>query len=408
MSVRQWWRWRRLARRSDRGPLRVAFLVTSMPVGGAETLLVNLLNRIEPRRFRCEVICLKEAGPLAESISDRVPVHSGLLRSKWDVRVLPRLIALFRRRYIDAVITVGAGDKMFWGRLAAWFAGMPVIGSALHSTGWPDGVGRMNRLLTPLTDAFIAVANSHGEFMQQVERFPADRVHVIRNGIDTDRFQASAAASAEIRQELSIPESASLVGIVAALRPEKNHRMFVKVAQRVIGERPDTHFLIVGDGPERQSTVQLCRELQLADRVHFLGTRHDTERVLAALDLFLLTSENEASPVSILEALACEVPVISTDVGSIRESVIGGETGHLVSTGDVNGMAEHVVRLLKSAELRRQMGHAGRQRVLESGSLDAMVEGYERLIAATYDEAVRGQRNLAKRPLEERLPGNAS
>lgn len=408
MSVRRWWRRRHIAERSERGPLRVAFLVTSLPVGGAETLLVNLLDRLDPRRFRCEVVCVKEPGPLGESIADRVPVHSNLLRSKWDVRVLPKLIGLFRRRYIDAVITVGAGDKMFWGRLAAWFAGMPVVGSALHSTGWPDGVGRLNRLLTPLTDAFIAVANSHGEFMQQVEHFPAGKIHVIRNGIDTDRFRPSAAASIEIREELGLPESTPLIGIVAALRPEKNHRMFVEVAQRVVAKRADAHFLIVGDGPERQSIDQIRKELRIDDRVHFLGTRHDTERILAALDLFLLTSENEASPVSILEALACEVPVVSTDVGSIRETVVEGETGHSVPTGDVTGMAEHVVRLLGNTEPRQRIGRAGRRRVLESGSLNAMVAGYERLIAATYDDAARGHLRRNVGALEERLPGNAS
>lgn len=408
MRMRQWWRQGRLMRRSERGPLRVAFLVTSLPVGGAETLLVNLLNRIDPRRFRCEVICLKEAGPLGESMSDRIPVHCDLLRRKWDLRVLPKLIGLYRHRYIDAVITVGAGDKMFWGRLAAWLAGIPVIGSALHSTGWPDGVGRLNRLLTPLTDAFIAVANRHGEFMRQVERFPADRVHIIRNGIDTCRFQASQTARVEVREELGLPKSAPLVGIVAALRPEKNHRMFVEVARRVVAERADVHFLVVGDGPERQSIDRLRNELQLADRVHLLGTRHDTERILAALDLFLLTSDNEASPVSILEALACEVPVVSTDVGSIGESVTEGETGYLVPTGDVAGMAEHAVRLLRIADLRQQLGRAGRQRVLASGSLDAMVEGYEQLISAKYDEAVRGDRQAGRQTLEERLPGNAS
>ena len=86
------------------------------------------------------------------------------------------------------MVTVGAGDKMFWGRLAARRVGVPVIVSALHSTGWPDGVGRLNRLLTPITDAFIAVAASHGRFLIERTGFPADKVAVIPNGVDTQRF----------------------------------------------------------------------------------------------------------------------------------------------------------------------------------------------------------------------------
>jgi hypothetical protein len=163
---------RDLPPRGAAGPIRCQFLITSMPVGGAETLLVNLLRRLDPTRIAPEVVCLKSPGPLGESIADEFPFHSGLTRGKLDPFVLPRLVRLMRRRRVDAVVTVGAGDKMFWGRLAAWIAGVPVIASALHSTGWPDGVGRLNRLLTPLTDAFIAVADSHGEFLRDFERFP--------------------------------------------------------------------------------------------------------------------------------------------------------------------------------------------------------------------------------------------
>ena len=172
----------------DRGPLRVLFAITSMPVGGAETLLVNLVRRMDRQRFCPEICCLKEPGPLGDMLAREIPVHSRLLHSKYDVRVMMRLQHLMRRRQIDAVVTVGAGDKMFWGRMAAWRADVPVILSALHSTGWPDGVGRLNRWLTPVTDGFIAVAQQHGRFLIEGERFPPRKVFVIPNGVDTDRF----------------------------------------------------------------------------------------------------------------------------------------------------------------------------------------------------------------------------
>ena len=361
------------------------FVITSMPVGGAETLLVNMLDRFDAARTIAEVTCLKEPGPLGQQIAGRFAVHSGLLSGKWDCRVLPRLVRLFRRRRIDAVITVGAGDKMFWGRLAAWMAGVPVIASALHSTGWPDGVGRLNRLLTPITDAFIAVADSHGQFMRTHERFPQQRIQVIRNGVDTDRFRPDAEAAAMVRAELAIPADAPLVGIVAALRPEKNHALFLKAAAGTIAQRPETHFLIVGVGPERVSIERGVVQRGLEHRVHLLGTRHVTPRLVAALDLFLLCSHNEASPVSILEALACEVPVISTRVGSIAETVADGQCGHLIDPDDGPAMIARVTELLGDPALRRQMGAAGRQRVIRTASLAAMVEGYQRLVETAYD-----------------------
>lgn len=369
-------------------PLQALFVITSMPVGGAETLLVNMLDRFDPNRIVAEVVCLKSPGPLGEAISGRHRVHSNFLASKWDLRVLPRLAGLMRRRQIDAVITIGAGDKMFWGRLAAKCAGVPVICSALHSTGWPDGVGRVNRWLTPITDGFIAVADHHGTHLAKHERFPEHRVHIIRNGIDCGRFVPSPQAQMKLRRELQLPADARLVGIVAALRPEKNHAMFVDVAAAVCADDPKTHFVIVGDGPQRPSIEQQVELHGVADRVHLLGTRHDTPEIVAALDVFLLCSHNEASPVSILEALSCGVPVISTRVGSVAETVRDGETGYLVTPGDCGAMTQRLRQLLADESLRNRLGRNGREVVLQTGSLDSMVDGYTRLVESLYEQKI--------------------
>src|SRR4051794_1420536 len=164
-------------------PLRVMFVQTDMRVGGAEMVTANIIRRLDRGRFAPELCCLKERGALGEELAAEIPVHHGLLSSKYDWRVWPRLTSLLREREIDGVITVGAGDKMFWGRLAARHVGVPVILSALHSTGWPDGVGRLNRLITPITDSFIAVAASHGQFLAKNLGIPASKVAVIPNGV---------------------------------------------------------------------------------------------------------------------------------------------------------------------------------------------------------------------------------
>ena len=397
--------WRQRAESDEAEPLRPMFVITSMPVGGAETLLVNMMRRMNPELMRPEVICLKEAGPLGESIADEFPIHTHLLAAKWDLRVLPRLVRLMRRRRADAVITVGAGDKMFWGRLAAYVAGVPVIASALHSTGWPDGVGRLNRLLTPITDAFIAVANSHGEFLREFEGFPADKVHVIPNGVDCDRFHPDPSASKSVRTELDMADDAFLIGIVAALRSEKNHGMLVRAAAMLRKKCPDAHWLIVGDGPERESIESLIEDLQVADRVHLLGTRHDTPRILAALDVFTLCSLNEASPVSILEALACGVPVVATDVGSISESVQTGINGHLIPSRDPEAMVNAISALLVDPVRRREMGLAGRRLVVNTGSLQEMVNGYQELMTGLFKQAVWQLQTNVRPSGESSIPG---
>lgn len=383
-----------IQRQSDLGrsgvrPLRVMFMATSMPIGGAETLLMNLVRTMDRRRCQPEITCLKEPGELGEEIAAEIPVHSHFISHKYDFAVVSRLRRLFADRRTDALVTVGAGDKMFWGRLAARYARLPVVLSALHSTGWPDGVGRLNRMLTGITDGFIAVASSHAQFLIEQERFPAEKVFLIPNGIDTDRFSFSISERERVRRELGIEGQTPVVGIVAALRPEKNHELFLHVAREILGRLPTSQFLIVGDGPQRAKLEQFAVELGIAKSVRFLGSRGDIPAILSAMDLFALSSQNEASPVSILEAMACSRPVVAPDVGSIGESVREGITGSLVAGHDVAAHAQAWLSILGNLPLARAMGQAARAHVLQHGSLVSMTRGYEDLVWNIYQSKRR-------------------
>ena len=234
--------------------------------------------------------------------------------------------------------------------------------------------------------------------MFERERFPIDKVHTIRNGVDTQRFQplANQQERTEIRRGLGIPEDAPVGVIIAALRPEKNHEMFVSVAARVREAVPNAHFLIVGDGPCRRDIESAVQQAGANAFIHLLGNRSDTEAILGASDAFRLCSHNEASPVSILEALASGIPVVSTNVGSVHETVRVGETGFLVEPGDTNAMAQFIVGLFQDASLAKRLGAEGRRIVEETGSLDSMVTGYTELIEETYD------RTLYERSMQRR------
>lgn len=376
----------------ERGPLNVMFLLSSMPVGGAETLLVNLVQRMSDQ-FRPGIVCLKEPGELGERIASEFPVHSNLISHKYDLGVIGKLKKLFVESNVDATVTVGAGDKMFWGRIAANRARVPVILSALHSTGWPDGVGRLNRMLTPITDRFIAVAENHGRFMVEHEKFPRSKVRVIPNGVDTQRFQKDQYDRLMVRKELGIDRDDPVCGIIAALRSEKNHLLFLRSAALVCQELPDARFLIVGDGPERPMLENAVSDLSLRDNVIFTGSRSDVPELLSAIDVFSLTSRNEASPVSIMEAMSMEIPVVAPDVGSISETVQHGETGFLFQQGNAEKIADYWLTLLNDPDLSRRMGQAGRQVIQSRSSLEIMVRGYEDLIQEVYGEKFPGRKS---------------
>lgn len=397
---------------ADRGPLRVMFVTCSMPVGGAETLLVQLIRGLDRERIEPELCCLKGLGPLGELLARDTTTHSWLWKHKLDPTIVLRLAKLMRQRRIDAVVTVGAGDKMFWGRLAAKQAGVPVITSALHSTGWPDQIEWLNHRLHSITDAFIGVAQGHGQYLVEGERLPEDKVRVIPNGVDIRRFRFLPASRARIRSELGIAADAPVCGVVAAQRPEKNLHLFLDSAAQVLKKRPEARFVLVGDGPEREALETQTRRLGIQDEVHFAGVRADIPQMLATMDLFALTSDNEASPVSILEAMCCGLPVVSTNVGSVAESVCDGYSGYLTPTGDVAATAEAWLKVLADHRTGRQMGRIGREHVVTRHSLQHMISGYEDLLTELYErkasvnrvcETLKGEAvKSAAEPIRER------
>ncbi len=368
----------------DRGPLKVMFVITSMPVGGAETLLVNLVRRMDREHFQPELCCLKEFGPLGEVLAKEIPACEKQINHKLDCRVIGRLAKRMYERQIDAVVTVGTGgDKMFWGRLAAWRAGVPVILSALHSTGLPDRVEFSNRLLEPLTDGFIGCARPHGEYLAKHEGCPKHKVFVIPNGVDVDRFRPYE-PDFQLAASIGLPAGAPCAAIVAALRPEKNHGLFLNAAALAAKQVPESRFLVIGDGALRPQLEQQARDLGIADRVLFLGTRSDIPQLLALTRVLVLSSHMEANPVSILEGLACEKPVVATRVGSIPETVHDGISGYLTPPGDAAQMADRLVQFLQDSELSAAMGIAGRNHVVNNWSLARMVFGYQELIQVSY------------------------
>jgi glycosyltransferase involved in cell wall biosynthesis len=388
----------RLLPLDDRGPLRVMFLITSMPQGTTETLLVNLVRRMDRDRFWPSLCCMKQLGPLGESLAREIPTFYDLIRHKLDVGVLPRLARLLHAQHVDALVTVGGGDTMFWGRLAARTARVPVVLSAIDSTGCSDVIGPLNRmrLLTRWTDGFIGVAALHAAQLRDQENFPANKVHVIPHGVDVARFHP--ARSGAIRKELGLAASAPLAGTIAALRPEKNHELFLRAAARVREQIAGARFLVVGEGPRRELLVQLASELGLNDAVYFLGNRTDIPEILAALNVFVLTSKIEASPVSILEAMASGKPVIATRVGSIPDMVVDGETGFSTDVDDLDQVCDRLSALLADPALARRLGEAGRGSALDNWSLERMVAGYEGLIEAIYTNKCRADRTNSPGP----------
>jgi len=368
----------KIERRRALIPCKLMFILTSLDIGGAERQLVLLLKHLPKTLFKPMVVCLKEAGALSKKVTDiGIPVYSKFLLHKYDIRVLPKLISVLKKESPHIVWTRSIGDKMFWGRLAAKISGVPIIISSIHYMESLERnksiIGFFNKLLTPVTDLFIAVSHNQKEYLIKVEKLPAHKIEVVYNGIDLEEFKPNK-SPVQVKKELNIPFNFMVIGQVGRLRPEKGHRVFLLAAKRVCENKKDVMFVLVGDGPERDSLMRLSSELGLKDRVLFLGNRTDVPDLVNTMDICTLSSYMETFPNALLEYMSLKKPIVAPKVGGIPEIITDGVEGLLFKIGDAEDMSSKILTLISDANKRIKMGEAGFSKVKTVFSISANVD----------------------------------
>jgi glycosyltransferase involved in cell wall biosynthesis len=364
-------------------PLPVLFLVPHLEVGGAERQLAELVTRMDPARFRPIVVSQKGGGVFFEQIQRAgVEAHRFELPSRWGVHFAWRLARLCRSRGVRAMVLRGFSTGVV-GRLVGRALGIRPILMAEHSTGRvdPDPKKRpLERLLAPLCDGVIAVARGQIPYLMQEKRHRPDRIRVVYNGIDLSDWRPEE-PDGEILRELAIPATAPVAGILAMLRPEKDHDTFLRAA-RILGERlPDARFLVVGEGRERSRLEALARELEIGERVIFTGRRSDISRLLTVFDVTVLSSVTvETFPMSFLEAMAMARPLVGTRVGGVPEMIEEGGNGYVVPLRDPTALADALEKIIADREVARRMGRRSREIVAEKFTMDRMVRDTEDFI----------------------------
>jgi glycosyltransferase involved in cell wall biosynthesis len=364
----------------------VQILVNSLVVGGAERVVEALCQDLPAHGVDVALGCLRDAGPIGRSLADAgLTVDEQLAPHRRRPAQVLALRRFLRSRRPHVVYFLEHSNALLYGRVAARLAGVRSQVVAVHRTGRADGqpsLGRVDHLLMPLTDRVVAVSRRHAEYLREEEGVAAAKLIVIHNGVDPARFaRLEGDERARRRAELSLPPDGPVVAVVAALRPEKNHRLLLEALVRLPAEeRP--HLAIVGDGPEAPRLRHAVAELALDPFVHWLGRRDDVNRVLACVDVLGLCSHPrvETFPLCVLEAMATGLPVVATRVGSLDEMVEDGETGRLVRPGSPDEFATALQEVLQNTSRARTWGDQGRQRVQRHFTREGMVAGTAELL----------------------------
>ena len=368
--------------------MKLAMVITGLSSGGAETMLLKVLERLDRRRFSPHVISLTTKGEIGARVEALgVPVEClGMRSGHFSPMKFLRLVRRLRKLHPDAVHTWMYHADLLGGS-AARLAGVRAVGWAIrHSDFSPSHSKRSTvwvmkacAVLSRRIPRRILCCSERAKDIHVSAGYEERKFVVIPNGFDLTRFHPDTDARVSVRAELGLSEDTPLVGLIARFDPQKNHAGFFEAAARTYRSRPDAHFLLAGAGvlgnnPDLRRVIQ---QAGVDGNTHLLGRREDIPRLMAALDVLVSSSSfGEAFPNVLGEAMACGVPCVVTDVGDSAEIV--GATGRVAAPGDMAALAHEIVEVLGlSDKERRALGARARERVQARYDIESVVRQYE-------------------------------
>lgn len=382
-------------------PINITHVITALPRGGAQTILGQLVQRADRHRFAMDVVSLADIGPVGERLrAEGVRVRALGMNPRLPNPVAPLRLARWLRRDRTHLVQTWLYHGDLVGGLAARLAGVPVIWNLRQTDLDPAHTGAATRLTMRACAALsrslprrIVCCSEASARVHAAVGYDAGRMNVIANGVDLARFQPLARAGADVRSELGIASDAALIGLFARHHPQKDHASFFAAVGRIAPKFPDAHFLLCGEGVEGSNAEVAALRVGtgVPERIHLLGIRDDVPRLAAALDLAVSSSSfGEGFSNVVVEAMACGVACVATDVG--EAALIVGDTGWIVSPRDSGALAAAMSAALSDRQALRARGSQARQRVEQEYSITTMVGRYESL----YEEAAQGALRTAQ------------
>jgi glycosyltransferase involved in cell wall biosynthesis len=355
------------------GKINLMILIVSMPVGGVETQLLSILQRLNKEKYNLMMCCIKDLGALGEKAAEagiKTVALNLMESSRFSFSVPPRISKVLRENRIHVLWTHQYVANLY-GRLAALRAKTPVVVSNFHALYDNPKIHRrlFNHFLSRRTDALVAVSQAVASDIKIYDRVKPDKVRVIHNGIDLSLFDI-AASKADCRRKLGLPENDIIIGTVGRLSKEKNHKLMIG-ALRYLPE--NVKGLIVGDGPQRKTLQETGGR-----RVYFTGPMEYNEipSALKAMDIFCSPSLWEGFGIALVEAMAAGLPVVASDIVTHREVL--GEAGLFFPAGDAGELAAVLNMIIDDTSLRCSLAGKAKERA-ELFSINETVTNYDRL-----------------------------
>jgi glycosyltransferase involved in cell wall biosynthesis len=369
------------------GRIRVCLLSDTVGLdAGTERQVVETAKRLHKDRFDVHVVCLEDS-PQLQGLRDvcNIAVFPTPSANSLDgFQQAMRFRRYLRERGMD-IVHAYMNKTAAFALMSCLGSNRIVITSRLNTGYWyTPKLRRMFQLMNHRTDGIMANSQEAKRIAVETEGLAPDEVDVVYQGTDMSVFHVGL-GDRTARDRLGIPREARVVGILANLRPVKDHDLFLRAAQIVAREVPDSAFLLAGRGELYQQLRDLSAELGIGDRVFFTQGEGNVMDWLAGMSVGCLTSFSEGFSNAIMEYMAAGLPVVAIDVGGNRDAIVHNETGFLVPDRTPEAMAQPIIELLRNEELRARMGDAGFRRCKELFAVDKTIgqleQLYERLMA---------------------------
>jgi len=361
---------------TQEAPVRVMHLVHTYGVGGMEVGITKLVNALDRTRVTSSICSCCPGDSLKNRLDAEIPLFELNRKPGNDPKLVVELYRLLKRER-PHVLHTHRWATLCEGLIAARLAGVPFVVHGEHGTLETRRHNAfVQRTIWKRVDQVLSVSSRLAERMAREISYPLDRIKVIRNGVDTNRFRPR--NPAPVRQELGLSPDALVIGAVGRLVPVKDYPTLLRALVRLRDRGIAFQSIIAGTGRLRDELTALAISLGLSN-VRFLGNRDDIEHLLPAFDVFVLSSSSEGLSNTIQEAMAAGLPVVATRVGGADELVDEPHTGLLVPPGDPGAMADAIGSLAEDPGRRNNMGVAARRRAEAVFALDVMIREYERL-----------------------------
>lgn len=374
-------------------PKHILHLFVTLPMGGAENLLLSILANLDPERYRSTVCCIRNKDLLgAEVMARGFPlVELGLLnKGGWDQRIVTQLKNLIRQHQIDLVHSHLFHANLY-GRLAASGTKIPAIAS-IHNTyndkrKWHRQL--INYFLARRSTAIIAGSEEIKQDIVRFDRVDPTLIEIIPNAVDLS-LSASTLSKQESRARLELTPENLVLGSVGRLEKQKGHYHLIEAMPQITAEHPQAILLLVGSGREETALQAQALALGVEKNIRFLGTRRDLGDLFRAMDLFVMPSLWEGLSLAMVSAMAAGLPIIATDVGGVGEVLAHGTCGRVVPAMNATALATEILHLVRHPQQATTLANLGKQRAWDHYSDRAMT----RRVQSLYDRALEPTKSL--------------